>query len=122
MSDLPEEADVLEAQIEMERREGVGISANQMGKDGRWCIVRNIVMVNPSVFKKEGNPFQSLEGCLSLKGNYWVKRYPKVTVGWTDMAGKRHITTFSDDMATIVQHEIDHLDGIMIDKGIRVNK
>ena len=71
-------------------------------------------MINPVVIKKDGRKFVNNEGCLSLEGTRSVNRYSSVLVGYLDKSGKRIVKTFNGLLAIIVQHETDHLNGILI--------
>jgi peptide deformylase len=83
------------------------------------------VFINPhitkseSLVKKEKEKTTKLEGCLSLP-DIWgdVQRYNQVHVEFLDESGRKHSKKFEGFMATIVQHEIDHLDGILFTKRV----
>ncbi len=95
-----------------------GLAAPQIGINKRVVVIRNgdsfFPMVNPVVVKKSGKKFLNSEGCLSLEGIRNVERYPSVLVGYIDKSGKRITKTFNGRLAIIVQHETDHLNGILI--------
>lgn len=96
----------------------VGLAAPQIGELKRVIVVRNgntfSPMINPTILKKSGNRFASREGCLSLEGERVVKRFPQVMVSYIDSNGKRQTKTFNSLMSVIIQHEVDHLNGILI--------
>lgn len=96
----------------------VGLAAPQIGVHKRVVVIRNgnnfFPMINPVVIKKSGKKFVNHEGCLSLEGTRAVERYPSVLVGYIDKSGKRITKTFTGLSAIIVQHETDHLNGILI--------
>ena len=71
-------------------------------------------MINPVIIKKTGKKFLNTEGCLSLEGCRQVERYSSVLVGYIDKFGKRITKTFNGTLAIIIQHETDHLKGILI--------
>lgn len=115
---------------------GVGLAAPQVGKGLKIFIAKptqksNIsVFINPKVIKKTSpqkkisqEKTRKLEGCLSLP-DIWgeVLRYNQVFVEFEDETGKKHIKKFSGFLATIVQHEIDHLDGILFPKRVLEQK
>lgn len=78
-----------------------------------------IVMVNPRILKRSEDRREEYEGCLSFPGVFaLVSRYNWVKVTYVDPAGVRVTQHFSGFVARIVQHEIDHLDGIMFCDGI----
>jgi peptide deformylase len=95
-----------------------GLAAPQIGINKRVVVVRNgdhfFPMVNPIVVKKSGKKFLNHEGCLSLDGIRAVERYSSVLVNYTDGKGKRQTKTFNGMLAIIVQHETDHLNGVLI--------
>ena len=70
-------------------------------------------MINPVITGKSG-AFQTEEGCLSLEGVRKTKRYQSIKVQYQTMDGKPRIKTFTGWTAQIIQHEIDHCDGILI--------
>jgi peptide deformylase len=98
--------------------ECAGLAAPQIGINKRVVVIRNgdsfFPMVNPVVVKKSGKKFLNSEGCLSLEGIRNVERYPSVLVGYIDKSGKRITKTFNGRLAIVVQHETDHLNGILI--------
>ena len=101
---------------------GIGLSAPQVGISKRIIIVDGqekglIVLINPVIADKEGEKIME-EGCLSFPNLYsHVKRFSKVTVKGLNQEGKQIELTDENLIARILQHEIDHLDGILfIDK------
>lgn len=95
-----------------------GLAAPQIGVHKRVVVIRNgntfFPMINPVVIKKDGRKFVNNEGCLSLEGTRSVDRYPSVLVGYLDKSGKRIVKTFTGLLAIIIQHETDHLNGVLI--------
>ena len=95
----------------------VGMAANMIGIKKRIIIVSmgfaSPVMFNPVILKKDG-PYETEEGCLSLDGVRKTTRYQTVTVEYTDGNRKKQRITLSGRPAQICQHEIDHLNGIVI--------
>ena len=83
--------------------------------NGDRCVgmAANMVMLNPRITKKQG-PYETEEGCLSHTGTKKTTRYQTIEVTYTDPSGKKHTGTFSDFTAQVIQHEIDHLEGILI--------
>ncbi len=72
-----------------------------------------MIMFNPVIVKKSG-AFQTEEGCLSLMGVRSITRYKEITVEYQDMNFKKQKKIFKDWTAQIIQHECDHLEGIII--------
>ena len=95
----------------------VGMAANMIGVKKRVIIVNigmvNIVMYNPVITRKAG-PFEAEEGCLSLDGTRKTTRYRTIDVEYTDALWKKHRQTYTGWTAQIIQHEMDHLEGIII--------
>lgn len=92
---------------------GFGLSAIQIGVNKRIIIVNEIIMINPKIIKKE-NETDTAESCLSIKGVFKKSRFNKIKVEYLDVHGIKHIATLLDKNAHCAQHEIDHLDGILI--------
>ena len=95
----------------------VGMAANMIGVRKRIIIVNmgmvNVVMFNPVITRKEG-PYETEEGCLSLSGVRKTTRYKRITVEYLDSSWKKRRQEYSDWTAQIIQHECDHLEGIII--------
>ena len=95
----------------------VGMAANMIGFNKRIIIVSlgmfDMVMFNPVIVKKAG-AFETEEGCLSLTGVRKTTRYQKITVRYQDEQLKSHTQEFTGWTAQIIQHECDHLEGILI--------
>jgi len=102
----------------MKKNNGVGLAANQIGLDLSIFIAENgnkiLTFINPKILKLEGEKILLEEGCLSLP-NIWgkIKRYPKIEVEYLDLFGKRKKIKAQGLLAQIIQHEIDHLNGIL---------
>lgn len=98
-------------------RECVGMAANMIGVRKRIIIVSlgiaQLVMVNPVIVKKS-QPFETEEGCLSLAGTRKTTRYKTIEVSYEDHNFVSQKRTFSGFHAQIIQHEIDHCNGIII--------
>ena len=95
----------------------VGLAANMIGVQKRIIAVNmgpiNVAMLNPVIVKKSGK-YMTEEGCLSLNGVRPTARYKKITVEFQDMQFKKQRQSFEGWRAQIIQHEIDHCDGIVI--------
>ncbi|MBR3796662.1 MAG: peptide deformylase [Clostridia bacterium] len=95
----------------------VGMAANMIGIHKRIIAVHTgfaqIVMINPTITKKSG-PYEAEEGCLSLAGVRKTVRYETIEVSYQDMNFKTHRQTYNGYVAQIIQHEVDHCDGILI--------
>lgn len=99
-------------------REGcVGMAANMIGVAKRVIVFDNqgtpTVMYNPVIVKQSG-PYEVEEGCLSLEGTRKTVRYRSIKVTYQNAAFQTRIKTFTDWTAQIIQHEIDHCNGILI--------
>lgn len=114
--------------------EGAGLAAPQIGENSRIIAVSfrkedndklkrvgDTVMINPQIISKSDKMMVSEEACLSLpklQGN--VLRHETIKVTWQDLNGKKHAEKLTGYNAVIVQHEIDHLDGVLfIDKLVK---
>ena len=95
----------------------VGMAANMIGVAKRIIAVEAedgyLVLFNPVILKKSG-PYNTEEGCLSLEGVRPTKRWKSIKVQYETDDGKPRIRTFTGWTAQIIQHEIDHCDGILI--------
>lgn len=106
----------------MLKYDGVGLAAPQIGQNIRLIIVRykddNLVMINPKIIKKSLLKDWDEEGCLSVPNVFGdVKRCKRITVSYLDPNGKEQKISGEGFLARVIQHEIDHLDGILfIDK------
>ena len=115
--DLQVAQDLLDTLIA--NKEGcVGMAANMIGVRKRIIAFDNegtyMVMFNPEIVKMSG-PYETAEGCLSLLGGPRpCKRYETIKVQWQNEKFQTRIKTFTGWTAQIIQHEIDHLNGILI--------
>lgn len=101
---------------------GIGLAAPQVGVGLRFAVVdlmpddkpTPIVLINPEVIARSEEQATREEGCLSLPGQYAdVTRSARVTVRYTDAEGTRRQIEAEGLLAACLQHEIDHLDGIL---------
>ena len=100
------------------REDGAAIAANQIGVLKRITVINYedeyFEMVNPEIIEREGGLVDNYEGCLSYPGYIGlVPRYEKIKVKYLDRKGEQHIIERTGNMARCIQHEIDHLDGIL---------
>ena len=96
----------------------VGMAANMIGVHKRIIVFFDgdtpCTMLNPEILKAEG-PYEAKEGCLSLLGDPRpAKRFQKIKVRWQNEALQTRIKTFTGFTAQIIQHELDHCNGILI--------
>lgn len=95
----------------------VGMAANMIGINKRVIVFDNegeyMVMFNPFIVKRSG-PYEAEEGCLSLVGTRKAKRFRTIKVQWQNEKFQTRLKTFTDWTAEIIQHEIDHCEGILI--------
>lgn len=95
----------------------VGMAANMIGVSKRIiafdCEGTYMVMFNPVILKKEG-AYQTEEGCLSLSGSRRTERFQSIKVQWQNEKFQTRVKTFTGWTAQIIQHEIDHCNGILI--------
>ena len=103
--------------LKADRDRCVGMAANMIGYRKRIIIVSmgfmDVVMVNPVIVSKS-LPYDTEEGCLSLDGVRKTKRYKKIRVQYQDENFEKHTQEYEGYIAQIIQHECDHLDGVII--------
>ena len=95
----------------------VGMAANMIGVKKRIIIVSmgfaDLVLINPVLLEKAG-AYETEEGCLSLDGVRKTTRFKDIEVEYLDESWNSHKQKFSGWTAQIIQHEMDHLEGIII--------
>ncbi len=114
----------------MYHMDGIGLAAPQVGRPIRAVVIdigdgKLLDLVNPMILSREGKAIGS-EGCLSVPGIFGdVERAEKVTVEYTNRYGKRRTLEANELLARCIQHELDHLDGILfidVAKSLRQEK
>ena len=116
-ADLPIARDLLDTLLH-HRESCVGMAANMIGETVRIIVFfdgsQSAVMLNPEILKAEGE-YETEEGCLSLLGGpRKTKRFRKIKVRWQTESFQTRIKTFTGWTAQIIQHEVDHCNGILI--------
>lgn len=112
----------------MKKNNGIGLAAPQVGLNMRLAIVKTkdgiIVLLNPKIMKKSWKQEIDEEGCLSVPGVFvLVKRPYKIKVVTTSMDGKEIVFEAKGLFARVIQHEVDHLNGILfIDKAVKITQ
>ncbi|MCX6796596.1 MAG: peptide deformylase, partial [Candidatus Falkowbacteria bacterium] len=112
----------------MVKRDGVGLAAPQVGKNIRLFAMQTkdgpLIFINPKITKKSLTKEWSEEGCLSVPNTFGkVKRHKKITCLYQNDQGERKKIIANGLMAAVLQHENDHLDGILfIDKAREIIK
>lgn len=112
----------------MHQASGIGLAAPQIGKSIRMFVVDGTplddeeedmsgfkkVFINPEIVEESGEPWKFEEGCLSIPGiREEVSRPPKVIINYLDENWKEHEETFDGMKARIIQHEYDHIEGVL---------
>ena len=96
----------------------VGMAANMIGELKRIMVVNDegkyLVVINPIILKQSGQYYHVEEGCLCHEGIRTTQRYEKIKIEFVDENMKKKIKTFSGFTAQIIQHEMDHFEGILI--------
>ena len=114
--DLQAAADLLET-LQHHKERCVGMAANMIGVNKRIIVFEEdgalTVMFNPEMVKKS-KPYQAQEGCLSLTGTRRTRRWDCIKVRWQNKRFQQRLKTFTGRTAQIIQHEIDHCEGILI--------
>ena len=107
----------LEDTLRAQQDHCIGMAANMIGQLKRIMIVSDgtapLILVNPKILAKS-DPYHTEEGCLSLEGVRPVTRYQKITVSFQDKKFRKQKKTFTGILAQAIQHEYDHMDGILI--------
>ncbi len=114
---------------------GAGLSANQIGFPKSICVVRNFfhdpldpenelfeekVLINPKLISENGEGELDWEGCLSVPDTYGkVKRSPKIKIKYQNENGLQKRENLTGFFARVVQHEIDHLNGILFTSKVK---
>ena len=115
-ADLETAKDLLET-LQAHKEGCVGMAANMIGVNKRIIAFDNegayMVMFNPEIIRKTG-PYEATEGCLSLTGTRTAKRWQSIKVRYENENFQQRFKTFSGWTAQIIQHEIDHCEGIII--------
>ena len=95
----------------------VGMAANMIGVNKNIIVFEEngkpVIMYNPVILQKAGE-YETTEGCLSLTGERKTKRYFTITVRYTDVHQKEQVKRYTGFTAQVIQHETDHLKGILI--------
>lgn len=96
----------------------IGIAANMIGVLKRIIVVKdgenNLIMINPEIIKTSKKQYLTEESCLCYKESHSTKRYESIKVRYEDINLKSKIKTYHGLTAQIIQHEIDHCEGILI--------
>lgn len=115
-ADLPVSTDLLDT-LQAHKQECVGMAANMIGINKRIIAFDNegtyMIMFNPEIVKKS-QPYVTEEGCLSLVGIRKTKRWKSIKVQYQNEKFQIRLKTFTGWTAQIIQHEIDHCEGIII--------
>ena len=105
--------DTLKAHLD----ECVGMAANMIGVRKRIIVMAKgpmiVAMLNPVILSKSGE-YETEEGCLSLDGVRKTKRFRKIKVQYQDESFQKHTQDYEGEIAQIIQHECDHMDGVII--------
>lgn len=96
----------------------LGMAANMIGFNKNIIVAFTgeiiEIMYNPNIVLKKGQPYEAKERCLSLVGEHPAVRYPEIIVEYRDLFWRKQKKRLKGICAQIVQHEIDHTNGIMI--------
>lgn len=111
----------------MKQNEGIGLAANQVEIKKRIFVMevdnKSYACINPEIVKQKGEPVLMEEGCLSVPGKWGqVPRYQEVVLKYQNIWGKTKTLRAKGLLAQVIQHEIDHLNGILfIDKAQEIH-
>lgn len=96
----------------------LGLAAIQIGVPKRVIVVKIknsfIPFINPTIIQRSNATYMANEGCMSLNGQREARRHFYIKVGYTTQNGKVEEKQFKGATAQIIQHEIDHLNGVLI--------
>lgn len=116
----------------METQSGVGLAAVQVGQSVRLAVINkqvsggssNLWLFNPQIIWRSDSTRSDEEGCLSLPGVFGlVKRPSSIIVKYNDSQGLEHELKARGMLARVIQHEVDHLDGILfIDRAVKISE
>ena len=115
----PEMKDLLlDMKKTMIQEDGLGLAAPQIGKNLNIFVVNNkgktLFIINPKLSKRSWAKVVDQEGCLSIPNTYGdVLRHKKINISYIDQKGKKQKLSASNLLARIVQHEYDHINGIL---------
>jgi peptide deformylase len=106
---------------------GIGLAAPQIGRSVRMCIINlehlgipPFALINPKITKKSWRKVELEEGCLSIPGVYGIVRRPKkITVEAQNEKGELKRLEADEMLSRVIQHEVDHLDGILFTSKMR---
>lgn len=109
---------IKEMRVAMDKAKGVGLAAPQVGNNIRLALVtigkKVVAIINPEIVDHSDAVELGEEGCLSLPGVWGkVNRYKEITLKYQDEKGHEIVMKLKGFDARVVQHEIDHLDGIL---------
>jgi peptide deformylase len=108
--------------VTMKEKDGIGLAAPQTGNNIRVVVIStkdgDLCMINPVISKRSWSKEYGEEGCLSVPGIFGlVRRHKSIKCSYYDKQGKKKTIEAKNLFARVIQHEIDHLDGILfIDK------
>ena len=115
-------------ELTMVKKDGVGLAAPQIGKNIRVIVVNTkdgaVCMINPKITRKSFGKEWGEEGCLSVPDKFGdVERHKKISYYYYDINSNKIKASAYGFMARVIQHEIDHLDGVLfIDRAKNVRK
>lgn len=116
-SDRPIARDLADT-LRAHRERCAGMAANMIGASKRIIAVYDrgalLVLMNPVLLRRSDELYEAEEGCLSLAGMRKTLRARWIEVEWTPLKGKKQRARFTGFTAEIIQHEMDHLEGILI--------
>lgn len=110
---------ILEMTQTLRANDGLGLAAPQVGKNLQICVIEIenelFVLINPEIKNLSKEKIASQEGCLSLPNKFLeINRHKRIKVKATDTNGKKQIIRARGLLARVIQHEIDHLNGVLI--------
>ena len=114
---------LFDMELTMKNKDGAGLAAPQVGRNIRLVIInhqeKSLFLINPEITKKSWAKITQDEGCLSViddKGEIFyapVSRHKKINCIYWDKQGKKQRLSAEGDLARVIQHEVDHLNGVL---------
>lgn len=94
----------------------IGLACPQVGRNIRAFVAMGDIYINPVILIKSRGTYTTFEGCMSLEEGkqYKVRRHKSITMKWVDVEEVEHTDVFEGFHAQVIQHEYDHLEGILL--------
>jgi peptide deformylase len=108
--------DLVDTAKDVDWGKAVGLAAPQIGVNWRIFLALGEIYINPRIVGTHGRVTIRREGCYSLEPrrfDYMAPRFRSITISWIDLKGEKHTKRFHRYDAQVIQHEMEHLDGVL---------